>query len=324
MDVQPATLEHVEDGLAQQAHVPRTDQRVDAPVLQARQHRADRSRIGPSSPCGSITAVSMPAPRARSSERTPWRSDRTSAMWGRMTGSSRSACRFVPEPETSTAMRASIGSDAITRPKPQGSRRKLRRCRRKSARRRARSAARPIPRDSRSGRATCAGDRSASSAPFRFGAACWVRNVCRRCSGTTSPRRPLRDPGDGSGRPRIGSPARSLAVAALATLAPVDAVQHRVGVRRGMGDRCALVDARRVRGGDRPRPLGGVRPPTVGGADGGDRRRNGRRRGLAVRRPEPAAVHQAGRSLRGSRCVAGAGAAIAGAYARSRSAAPHV
>ena len=57
------------------------------------------------SPGGSITRVSTPAPSARARAATPGRSDRTTAMCGRITGSSSSACRFVPEPDTSTATR---------------------------------------------------------------------------------------------------------------------------------------------------------------------------------------------------------------------------
>src|SRR3954451_1365551 len=57
------------------------------------------------SPEGSMTRVSISASSARWGARAPGRSDTTRAGCGRIAVSCRSACRLVPEPETSTAAR---------------------------------------------------------------------------------------------------------------------------------------------------------------------------------------------------------------------------
>ena len=57
---------------------------------------------------GSMTSVSTPCCSARSSARIAGRSASTSEMRGPQNGSSRSACRFVPFPDTRTAMRSPI------------------------------------------------------------------------------------------------------------------------------------------------------------------------------------------------------------------------
>ena len=113
MRVEPATLIRVEHRTAEHAHVPRGHQHVDAGTLQAGGdglvERA-RSRNEP----GSITWVGTRCSSARCSALTPGRSDRTRVMCGPTAGSSRSACRLVPEPETSTATRPSMEAATVS------------------------------------------------------------------------------------------------------------------------------------------------------------------------------------------------------------------
>ena len=75
---------------------------------------------------------------------------------------------------------------------------------------------------------------------------------------------------------------------------PVDEVQHRFRVRRSVGVGGAVVDAHRLRRGDRPGTLVRVRAPGAGGAGRRHRHGDDRRRGLPARRAQPPAVHQAG------------------------------
>ena len=267
MHVEPAPSVHVEDRLAEQAHVARAHQRVDPPILQERQHGQIEVRSIGEAVRLDHGALDARVARARPSERTPGRSDRTSAMCGRTTGSSRSACRFVPEPDTSTAMRASIGRTLPRGPNAQD---------------------RGVSFDDADGRAHDERDGAMRDASVtahgrhvrrvrptalrrvrgpRHAAGCWDRSAFRRSSATTSPRRPPRVPGDGSRVARRPHGRRVARRRRARDAVPVDEVQHRLGVRGSVGVRGALVDAHRLRRGDRPRPLVRVRSPAAGGAD---------------------------------------------------------
>ena len=79
--------------------------------------RLGRTPLGPRRPSGRSTADSTPWDSARSIAFTPGRSESTRAIREPQTGWSRSACRFVPEPETSTAIRSATSpSTAATLP----------------------------------------------------------------------------------------------------------------------------------------------------------------------------------------------------------------
>ena len=105
MHVQPAARVGIQDRRPQQPHVPGGDDRVDPPIAE-RSATARSNASRPSTSFGSRTTQSTPWDSARSIALTPGRSDRTRAIRGPQTGWSRSACRFVPEPETSTAIRS--------------------------------------------------------------------------------------------------------------------------------------------------------------------------------------------------------------------------
>ena len=85
----------------------------------------------------------------------------------------------------------------------------------------------------------------------------------------------------------------AFAVAALATLLPWTRFSTGSGFAGGVGVRRPVVDARGTRGGGRPRCLGRVRTASLDDATGGVDLWTAGRRGVAVRDPQPSAVHEA-------------------------------
>ncbi len=197
-------------------------------------------------------------------------------MCGRTTGSSRSACRFVPEPDTSTAMRASIGRTLPRGPECPGPGRKLRPCRRKSARRRGGAMREPsvAAHGRHVRRVRPAALRRVRGPRPRPGAR--DRSASRRSSATTSRRRPPRVRGGGRVRPSTAWWERRSPSRVLATLFPWTRFSTGSGfagawaleVRWSMLTACAAVIGLVA--------LVRVRTPAAGGADRRDRHRDDR------------------------------------------------